>query len=212
MLSEYVSTTERAKWPDRTYEIHYRDITFGENIFSALERIQRKELSDKIFSLIASANPTIFATAINKIQMKRIYGVHAHNPKLLSIRATIHRFSMYLERKGHLGTATIDEEEYKNDKQIRQLVYNMKRYGAEIRSRYYQPYDVNHLERLLDTINISPSEMSTGIQLADVCSRSIWNHFKKSKSSRYKQLEPFFDHNKDVVYEPSLVPARSRWI
>lgn len=37
---------------------------FGQNIFSSLEPIQRKELSDEIFSLVTSANPTIFATSI----------------------------------------------------------------------------------------------------------------------------------------------------
>lgn len=210
LLGEYISTTERAKWPDRNYEIHYHDIIFGQNIFSSLEDIQRKELADKIFSLIASANPTIFATAINKIQMKRVYGESAYNPRILSMRSTIHRFSMYLVRKGHVGTAMVDEEEYKKDKQIRQLVHSLKRDGAGIPSRHYQPYG-DHLERLLNTISMSPSEMSTGIQLADVCSRSIRSHFEKSKSCRYEQLQPFFDAKDGMVYEPSIVPARSRW-
>ena len=70
----------------------------------------------------------------------------------------------------------------------------------------------NNLERILNAINMSPSEMSTGIQLVDVCSRSIWSHFEKSKSKRFHQLEPFFDKVKNRVYEPSVVPARKRWI
>lgn len=211
LLEEYVTDAERAKWPSRNYEIHYHDIIFGENIFSSLNDIKRKELSDEIFSLFTLTKPTIFATAINKTQMKRVYGGHAWNPRLLSMQSTIHRFSMYLRREKDVGTAMVDEEEYKKDKQIRQLVHNLKRHGASISGRSYQPADDDHLERLLNTISMSPSEMSTGIQLADVCSRSIWSHFEKSKSNRYKQLEPFFDSYSGEAYEPSIVPARSRW-
>lgn len=210
LLKEYVADAERAKWPSRNYEIHYHDIIFGKNIFSSLDDIKRKELSDKIFSLFALVKPTIFATAVNKTQMKRVYGGNAWNPRLLSMQSTIRRFSMYLRRENQVGTAMVDEEEYKKDKQIRQLVHNLKRYGAGIPNHTYQPMD-DRLERLLNAISMSPSEMSTGTQLADVCSRSIWSHFEKSKSNRYLQLQQFFDSYNGVVYEPSIVPARHRW-
>lgn len=82
----------------------------------------------------------------------------------------------------------------------------MKRHGAET------PSIDNQLDRLLNTISISPSEMSAGIQPADVCSRSIWSHFENSKSHRYEQLQPFFDSNGGKVYEPFVVPERRIWV
>ena len=211
LLAEYIPKEERAKWPDRNYEIHYHDIIFGKNIFSHLENEKRKELSDKIFDIITSAKPLIFATAINKTQMKRVYHSRAYPPRSLAVRSTIHRFSMYLNREEHIGSVVVDEEEYKKDKEVRQLVHDLKRYGAEIQGRHYQAMKVDNLERILNPINMSP-EMSTGIQLVDVCSRSIWSHFEKGKSNRFHQLEPFFDRDESRVYEPSIVPAPSRWV
>lgn len=58
---------------------------------------------------------------------------------------------------------------------------------------------------------MSPSEMSTGVQLADAGGRSIWARLEKSKSRIYEQLQPFFDSHDDVVYEPSIIPVRGRW-
>lgn len=211
LLATYIPETERVKWPDKHYEIHYHDIIFGKNIFSCLEDKKRKELSDIIFEIITSAKPSIFATAINKTQLKRVYRNHAYNPRILAMRSTIHRFSMYLEREQHIGSVVVDEEEYKKDKEIRQLIHTLKRHGAAIKGLNYQPSQDDKLERILNAVNMSPSEMSTGIQLVDVCSRSIWSHFEKGKSNRFHQLEPFFDRDRNQVYEPSVVPSRSRW-
>ncbi len=211
LLAEYIPEAEREKWPDKHYEIHYHDIIFGKNIFSCLEDKKRKELSDIIFEIITSANPSIFATVINKTQLKRAYGDYAYHPRMLAMQSTIHRFSMYLKREQHIGSVVVDEEEYKKDKEIRHLIHGLKRYGAAIRGFNYQPWYEDKLERILNAVNMSPSEMSTGIQLVDVCSRSIWSHFEKGKSNRFHQLEPFFDRDGNHVYEPSVVPPRSRW-
>jgi len=199
------------KWPGKNYEIHYHDIIFGKNIFSHLEDEKRKELSDKIFDMIISAKPAMFATAINKTQMKKVYKGRAYSPRMVAMRSIIHRFAMYLNREKHIGSVVVDEEEYKKDKEVRQLVHDLKKHGAA-RGWKYQPVRENHLQRILNAINMSPSEMSTGIQLVDVCSRSIWSHFEKNKSNRFGQLERCFDRDQNRVYEPKIMPTPNRWI
>lgn len=211
LLQEYVPDSERSEWPDRNYEIHYHDIIYGKNIFSHLQDSARKEISDKIFKTIEKPRPVLFATAINKIRLKRVCGSNARDPRTLAMQSTIHRFAMHLETKQHLGAVIVDEEEYKKDKEIRKLIHQLRRHGASIRGKNYQPQNENKLERILNAVNSSPSEMSTGIQLADVCSRSIWFHFEREKSQRYAQLEPFFDRAGSRVFEPSVVPSKERW-
>ena len=207
LLQEYVPDSERSKWPDHNYEIHYHDIIYGKNIFSHLQDPTKKEISDKIFKIIEDSKPVLFATAINKTQLKHVYGSNAYDPRSLAMQSTIHRFAMHLEANQQLGTSIVDEEEYKKDKEIRKLIHQLRRHGASIRGRDYQPRNENRLERILNALNSSPSEMSTGIQLADVCSRSIWSHFENRKSNRYNQLAPFFDRGRSGVFEPSVIPS-----
>lgn len=208
ILQEYVSDSERSKWPDHNYEIHYHDIIYGKNIFSQLQDLERKEIADKVFAVIKNSSPILFATAINKNQLKRTYGQRAYEPRALAIQSTIHRFAMHLETNQQLGTVVVDEEEYKKDKEIRKMIHQLRRYGASIKGEYYQPQHDSKLERVLNAINYSPSEMSAGIQLADVCSRSIWSHFEKQKSHRYEQLKSWFNRVGSRVVEPSVVPSQ----
>lgn len=134
---------ERSKWPDRNYEIHYHDIIYGKNIFSHLQDSARKEISDKIFKIIEKSRPVLFATTINKIRLKRVCGSNARDPRTLAMQSTIHRFAMHLETKQHLGAVIVDEEEYKKDKEIRKLIHQLRRHGASIRGKNYQPQNEN---------------------------------------------------------------------
>jgi hypothetical protein len=211
VLQQYIPDVERRKWPEKNFEIHYHDLIYGLNVFSHLKDIQRKELSDKIFEIILECKPILFATAINKTQLKRKYGSNAFPPRILAMQSTIHRFSMFLEREKFIGSAMVDEEEYKKDKEVRELVHQLRRSGATIRGMNYQPKKENNLNRVLNAISLSPSEMSTGIQLADICSRSIWSHFEKKKSERFKQLSGIFDKNSFRTFEPSVIPPPEQW-
>ena len=212
LLGKYIPDNERRKWPDSHYEIHYHDLIFGHNIFSHLKHPQRKELADEIFDLIINCKPVLFATAINKLQHKHKYGERAYAPRILAMRATIHRFSMFLEREDFIGSVVVDTEEYKKDIGVRTLIHQLRRFGATIRGINYQPRRENKLKRILNAINLSPSEMSTGIQLADICSRSVWSHFEKQKSNRFDQLKVIFDRGENQIFEPSIIPLKRDWI
>lgn len=212
ILKKYISNITRNQFLPEQYEIHYHDIIFGKNIYSTLDHPQKKNLSDEIFLLINDLKPVLFATAINKKQMKKVYGTNAYDPRSLGLRSTIHRFAMFLERKGMIGSIIVDEEEYKKDKELQMMIHDFRRNGMTIRGSSYQPILENNLRRVLNNIAFTPSHLSGGLQLADVCSRSTWSHFEKSKSDRFTQLNSLWDRNDERCYEPSIVPGKSKWV
>jgi hypothetical protein len=71
--------------------------------------------------LLKKSNPILFATAIDKIQIKK-YGSSAYNIRPLGLQATIHRFAMYLERAINIESIIVDAEEYKKNKRIVQEI------------------------------------------------------------------------------------------
>lgn len=62
-----------------------------------------------------------------------------------AMRATVHRFDMYLNSEDQVGLTIADEENHKNDGKIRKLIYKMKREGASI-SSHSHPTVPNYLD------------------------------------------------------------------
>jgi hypothetical protein len=212
ILKKYIRENERRKFPPKFYEINYHDIIRGKNLYGSLEDIRRKTLSDEIFDLLKSLKPILFATASNKTQLKRVYGSQAYHPRVLGLRATIHRYAMYLERINEIGSIVVDQEEYRKDKELQAMVQDFRRDGITIRGDNYQPMVENKLRRILNTISFTPSHLSIGLQLADVCSRVTWFHFERNKSMRFNQISSLWDRESEKIYEPSIIPSKSRWI
>ncbi|CUR52802.1 conserved protein of unknown function [Nitrosotalea devaniterrae] len=208
ILAKYVPEEVRAKFPDKMYELHYLDIIRGQRLFSHLKQEELKALADEVFNLLLELKPVLFATAINKIQLKRVYGHNAHIPNRLAMRATIGRFSIYLQRENLIGSVTYDAEEYRKDKNLQEMILGFRRFGIVLTGENYRPRMDDNLGNLLNTINMASSETSPGIQLADFCSRAVWQHFEHCKSNRFNQISALGDRG----YEPSIVPAKTRWI
>jgi hypothetical protein len=210
ILKKYIPESERQKWPERYYEIHYADIIFGHNIYAFLEPLKRKSLSDEVFQILVSLKPVLFATAINKLRLKEQYGNNAYDPRDLGFRGAMHRFAMYLNNMNSIGTAVIDEEQYRKDKLLQKMMHEFRHHGIIIRGWKYQPQYEEKLERVLNTVSFAPSETSPGIQFADVVVRATWSHFEHSKSNRFGQLEGYWNSSKDgsKIYDPSIVPKR----
>jgi hypothetical protein len=206
LLEKYVPPLIRAQFPPQYYEIHYHDIIRGHNLFKHLTHQERKDLSDGVFTLIKSLKPVLFATAIDKLKLKQRYGERAYSPRRLAIQSTLHRFSMYLDRENFIGSAIMDEEEFRKDKELREMINTFRKFGITIRGWNYNPSKENKLERVLNTVQFTPSHTSPGIQLADVCSRATFLHFERTKSNRFFELKPFWDAKDSKVYEPSVVP------
>jgi len=206
ILSKYIPDSVRRSWPHRYYEICYHDIQRGKNVYSHLDHPQRKAMSDEIFGLILGLKPVLFATAVDKVNLKQRYGSNAHSPRSYALRATIHRYSMYLNKNSLIGTVLFDQEEYRKDKELQAMVHEFRRTGVILRGMHYQPRYEDRLERVLNTITFAPSETSPGLQLADVCSRSTWAHFERGKSNRFNQISSLWNRSNSRRYEPSVVP------
>lgn len=206
ILSKYIPEEERKKWPPEQYELHYHDIIRGNDIFSHLADIERKNLSDEVFDLIVGLKPTLFATVINKKKLREEYGTRAYSPRSLALRATIHHFSMYLNTNQQLGFVILDEEEYRKDKEMQQMAHEFRTDGVILRGWGYQPVYEDRLERILNSIMFTPSHMSPGIQLADACSRVTWYEYEYGESNRFAQLTSLWNRDDKRIYEPSVIP------
>jgi hypothetical protein len=203
ILTKYVGS---ATWRGYKLELLYHDLIRGKGIYEGLDHPQRLAMANEVFDLLGQLNPILFATVVDKVRMKERYGASAHDPKLYGMRATIHRYSMFLSHNKAIGNVMMDAEEYRKDRMIQEMVNTFKVTGCIIRGWNYQPRYEEKLDRILNTIGFAESAMITGIQLADICSRTTWQNFEHGKGRRYAQLKPFWNHVDGKVYEPSVVP------
>jgi len=205
ILRKYIPERQRRLYPPEKFELHYHPLHAGREIYSLLSHRQRLAMANEVFSLIDRLNPALFASVVDKLRMKRKHGTSAYHPTRYALRATLDRFCKYLERVNEVGAVYIDEEEYKKDKKLRQMVHDFRRKGTVNQGLLYRSSKINRLERILNAISFTPSEMSPGIQLADFISRTTWLHFERNKSRRFNQLRHWDAHN-GIQYEPCVIP------
>ena len=202
ILREYVPSSE---WNSPKFELCLHDLHRGDGVYSTLDHPTRWSMANEVLNLILHLRPTLFATAIDKLRMKQKYGVNAIHPRSLGTRATIHRYAMSLARRNMIGSVRFDEEDYRKDLDLQQMVRTFKRSDIIIRGSVYQPRHVERIDKILD-VSVASSTMTPGIQLADFCARWSWLHFERGKSDRFNQLSPLWDRDKTRIYEPSTVP------
>lgn len=205
ILDKYLSNAQTLGFER---ELCYHSLIRGKDAYQELSHERRLRMANEIFDLIESLKPILFATVIDKVALKQRYGEEAHDPKLLGIRATIHRFGMCMKNRfsNTVGDVMMDAEEYRKDHLIQEMVKKFKSEEVAIRGFSYQPYYHDKLERILNTISFADSATCAGIQLADFCCRTTWQHYASNKSKRFRQLAPFWDRSETRVFEPSLIP------
>lgn len=200
LLNEYFSPRERPE------EVHFADLVHQNGKFDNLSNEERDGLSSDIFDLIHEIEPEIMASVVDKDRMKERYGDDANPPKRYGFRATVQRFHKHLVEHDAVGVLTIDSHERTLDLQLRNLIYNAQEYGIKISGASSK--EDTTLPRLMDTVTVSPSEMSAGIQLADVVAYQIHHQFKYSDNSYgYEAIEHLFrDPENSHFTEPSKIP------
>lgn len=203
ILKKYIPKQE---WFSPKFELCYHHLIRGKGIYTSLAHPQRLAMANEVFNLILSLKPILFATVIDKPALKGRYGINAYDPKLLAIRATVHRFAMSLKRENGVGTVSMDAEEYRKDHLIQEMVRTFKKNGIIIRGFTYHPMYIERINRIIDTINFTDSTISSGIQLADFCARTTWQHYERNKSRRFQQISPLWDRVGNRIYEPSVFP------
>ena len=206
ILSKYISDAESRGYKR---EICYHHLIRGKDQYEKLSNAERLAMANEIFDLILQLKPVLFATVVNKVRLKERYGFRAYDAKIYGIQATMHRFAMFLKRQTNgIGNVMMDAEEYKKDHLLQEMVRTFKTRGIIMRGWSYQPHYEENLERILNTIAFSDSDLSTGIQLADICSRTTWQYYEHMLSIRYTQLAPLWNREGSRIYEPSIVPKR----
>jgi len=211
ILEKYISDEIKSSYPHNYYELHYLELMCGNNIYKELEKIQRKEMADEVFNFLLELKPIIIATSINKLQMKKVHSTSAFNPKRLAMRSVVSKFSMYLNRHDMIGAVVFDEEEYRNDTKLREMIQNFRTSGTNISGFRYQPSQNTKLENVLNTIQLCPSELSPGLQCTDFIARSVWQHKEKGKSNRYNEIDSLWEHTETSTYKDSVYPSLYKW-
>ncbi|MDR1992959.1 MAG: DUF3800 domain-containing protein [Nitrososphaerota archaeon] len=87
---------------------------------------------------------------------------------------------------------------------IQEMILGLRIFGMERGYSYPALSVVEGLDRILNTIGFSDSSIIPGIQLADVCCRTVWQNYERGKDERYKQLESHFNNTGAV--EPVVIP------
>lgn len=185
-------------------EIHYADICHGNGKWDQLSDEERSDFRDNLFDILLDIEPTLMATAIDKEGLKDQYGERAFNPKSLAFRSTVDRFHMHVSNRDCVGSVTIDSAERGIDGQLRDLVHEAKQVGIKIGSA---PKD-SKLPHIMDSISMTPSEMSPGIQLADIVAYQVFNKFNHSGTSHgFQALSHLFRDPPGVsLTEPAVWP------
>lgn len=202
LIDEYFQ--DPFKQPD---ELKYGDLINGRNEFHLLSGIKRKELADKVFQIMSNIEPILMGTIIDKEKMKKRYDKNAISPKNYSIRATTDRFHKHLRENDQRGQIMMDNEEWSQDLMMMKMVHKARKVGIKLGGWGYSQKRDSKLERLLNSIVFSPSEMSVGIQMADFIAYATWSAYERGKSDRFKETRRFWRTMGELgPREPSVIP------
>lgn len=190
-----------AKGYDRPEELHYGDLINERGNYSQLEEIEKKELADGVFELINQVEPVLMGTVMDKKKQLDEYEDPSH-PKAYSFRWTVERFHYYLEEKKLAGMVIADAEEGKIDEQIQNLLYEAKYDGISIIKNRG-----SRVPRIMDSVALTPSEMSPGVQIADFVAYATLSKYERDKERRFRELAHLWrDPSGTEFTEPSLIP------
>lgn len=191
---------------DSPEEVHYADAVHGNGLYGQLSNDELGDFREDVFDLILDLEPKLMASVVDKERLKERYGSDAKNPKKLGFRATIDRFHKHLNEHDAVGTVTIDSAERTYDRQLREMIYEAQDDGISLPGADYKSDTT--LPRIMDTVTMSPSEMSAGIQLADVVAYQVYGEYSYSGTSHgYEALDHLFrDPSGTSFVEPSVFP------
>jgi hypothetical protein len=170
-------------------ELKYADIHNKKKPFDKLSDQSREELANRIFMLIESLDPVLFAIYVNKEKLQQKYP-NPERPSILAFNYLISRFSKYLIRTQNTGAIIYDYEEYHLNKKLRQQVINARIFGTS-----YSPMPIanSRAENIIETIFFVESETSPLIQLADFITRTVFLKLNRNNEKRFNQIYKFFD-------------------
>ncbi|MDZ7701795.1 MAG: DUF3800 domain-containing protein [Halobacteriales archaeon] len=190
-----------SKGYERPEELHYGDIINDRGNYKQLDGIEKKELSDDVFDLINQVEPVLMGTVMDKKNQLEKYDNPSH-PKAYAFRWTVERFHYYLEEDSTAGMVIADAEEGKIDLILKNLLYEAKYDGISIIKD-----KGSRIPRIMDSVALTPSEMSPGVQIADFVAYATLSKFERDKGNRFDEIgELWRDPDDSDFREPSLIP------
>ncbi len=191
----------------QVYELRFSDLYSRRGVYRNLTLPQAQAMEAEVLTLLLGLNPILFASVVDKDRHQARYGLRAYHPKEMALAGVVQRFNIDLDRMQAYGSVMMDEEQVRKDARLREMIHRSRRTGLSFRGMSYQPSYNAIPTRINGTVNFSPSELSTGIQLADFCSGIVWRRYEKGEDARFNRIEPLFYRVGSRRYEPSVVPA-----
>jgi hypothetical protein len=191
----------------QVYELRFSDLYARRGDYRTLTLAQAQAMEAEVVNLLLGLNPILFATVVDKDRHQARYGLRAYHPKEMALAGVVQRFDMDLARLQAYGSVVMDEEQVRKDARLREMIHRSRRTGLSFRGMSYQPSYDSIPTRINGTVNFSPSELSTGIQLADFCAGVVWRKYERGEDARFNRIEPLFYRVGPRRYEPSVVPA-----
>lgn len=186
---------------ERPAELHYGALINDRGEYIQLEDIEKKELANDVFELIKQIEPVLMGTVMDKKAQLEQYDEPSH-PKAYSFRWTVERFHYYLEEEVAAGMVIADAEEGKIDQQIRELLHEAKYEGISIIED-----KGSRVPRIMDSVALTASEMSPGVQLADFIAYVTHSKFEREQDRRFQEISHLWRDPSDTDFtEPSLIP------
>lgn len=202
IINEYFTGWQRPE------EIHYAEICHKTGVYENLDDEELQDLRDDLFRLILDIEPVLMASVVDKARMKERYGDWANPPKRYCFRSIVDRFHMQLEEDDDVGMITMDASDRSVDTRLRNFIYNAQGSGISLPGTQYK--EDSTLPRIMDTVTVTPSEMSPGIQIADIVAYQVRHKYRyESESNGFSLIEHLFrDPDGASLTEPSVIPAQ----
>lgn len=177
---------------DRPEELHYGDLINDRFEYSALEDIEKKELADDVFKTIKQVEPELIGSVIDKEHYFEESNDNPH-PKTFALRRTVARFHRHINQEGSAGMVIADAERGEIDDYIQSILHSAKSKGIGEKQN-----TGSKIPRIMDSVAITPSEMSPGVQIADFVAYATFSAVERGKRERFEEISDQWKSTPDV--------------
>lgn len=161
-----------------------------------LDQTDRNSIREEVYRLIGSE--TAVRTLACVASTEAAYGIQSVNSQEDLYHGTFkpvtERFQYHLQDLGKItgrkeyGVVVGDHRGAGDDKRLRGHHEKLIHSASEFTSKY---------ENLVEGLFLHPSNLSVGIQLADMVAGAVWRKFERKDETFYKMLEPSLRRSKD---------------
>jgi Protein of unknown function (DUF3800) len=165
--------------------------TDGANPFKELDRTARDEVRSEIFGIMASEKGLTCLACVADASSAYAYENLNSQDDLYhaTYKPLTERFQYFLQDFGRscgrkeFGIVVSDHRGTRDDKRLRQHHDKLLHSSSEFTSRY---------PNLIESLFLQPSNLSVGIQLADMIAGAVWRKFQRGDDRWFNLIEQSF--------------------